>query len=108
MQFGMMNNPRAPILTEIERAARMRFDFIDLTIEAPGAAPESTDWPAVRAALDDQRLRVVAHAAPYLPLNNPSPSCARRRWMSCAAVSTLRTCLTHLSARRTLSAGRSF
>ena len=53
MLFGMMNNPRVPILTEIERAARMRFDFIDLTIEAPGAAPESTDWQTVRTALTD-------------------------------------------------------
>lgn len=87
MRFGMMNNPRAPILTEIERAAGMRFDFLDLTIEAPGAAPESTDWQAVRAALDDQGLGVVAHAAPYLPLNNPSPVVRQ------AALDELRRCL---------------
>lgn len=87
MLFGMMNNPRAPILTEIARAAQMGFDFLELTIEAPGAAPESTDWPAVRAALTDQGLRVVAHAAPYLPLNNPSPVVRQ------AALDELRRCL---------------
>src|SRR5690606_29266141 len=44
MQFGVMNDPRKRLLEEIERIARHGFDFIDLTIEAPGAAPESTDW----------------------------------------------------------------
>lgn len=73
MLFGMMNNPRAPLMTEIERAAKMKFDFLDLTIEEPGAAPDKNDWRKVRAALDEHGLRVVAHAAPYLPLNNPSP-----------------------------------
>ncbi|HQY92254.1 sugar phosphate isomerase/epimerase family protein [Caldilinea sp.] len=87
MLFGMMNNPRVPILTEIERTTKMDFDFIDLTIEAPGAAPESTDWRAVHAALRDQGLRVVAHAAPYLPLNNPSPVVRQ------AALDELRRCL---------------
>jgi sugar phosphate isomerase/epimerase len=87
MLFGMMNNPRAPILTEIERAAAMGFDFLDLTVEAPGAAPESTDWQAVRAALHDHGLRVVVHAAPYLPLNSPSPLVRQ------AALDELRRCI---------------
>jgi len=73
MQFGIMNNPRARLLDEIVRIGRHRFDFIDLTLEAPGAAPESTDWVDVAQALHDQGLRALIHAAPYLPLNNPSP-----------------------------------
>ena len=73
MQFGVMNDPRKRLLEEIERIAHHGFDFIDLTIEAPGAAPETTDWAAVAQALQDHGLRVLAHAAPYLPLNNPSP-----------------------------------
>ena len=36
-------------------------------------APESTDWPAVRSAVAEAGLGIVAHAAPYLPLDNPSP-----------------------------------
>ena len=84
MIFGMMNNPRTPLLSEIARAARLGFDFLDLTLEAPAAAPESTDWTAVRAALIDHNLRVVAHAAPYLPFANPSP------WVRQAALDELR------------------
>jgi len=84
MIFGMMNNPRTPLLSEIARAARLGFDFLDLTIEAPAAAPESTDWSAVHAALIDHNLRVVAHAAPYLPFTNPSP------WVRQAALDELR------------------
>lgn len=73
MLLGVMNRPHANLFKEIERIAHLGFDFIDLTIEAPAAAPEKTDWNAVRAALDESGLQVVAHAAPYLPLDNPSP-----------------------------------
>jgi sugar phosphate isomerase/epimerase len=73
MQLGAMNNPHANVLKEIERIARLGMDFIDLTIEAPGATVEGTDWKAVRQAVADAGLPVVAHAAPYLPIQNPSP-----------------------------------
>lgn len=73
MQLGAMNNPRAHLLKEIDRIAQLGLDFIDLTIEAPGATIEGADWKAVRQAVDDTTLKVVAHAAPYLPIHNPSP-----------------------------------
>ncbi len=103
MLFGMMNNPRAPLMTEIERAARMKFDFLDLTIEEPGAAPDKTDWRKVREALDDHGLRVVAHAAPYLPLNNPSPIVRQaaldelRRTIDIAHIVNAPHCTTHFA-----------
>ena len=65
MIFGMLNNPRTPLLSEIARAARLGFDFLDLTLEAPAAAPESTDWTAVRAAL----TIAVPSTRPWLGLN---------------------------------------
>lgn len=73
MQLGAMNNPRADLLHEIARIAGSGFDFVDLTVEAPGATVEGADWDVVRAALADVGLGVVCHAAPYLPLQNPSP-----------------------------------
>ncbi|HRJ43339.1 MAG: sugar phosphate isomerase/epimerase [Caldilineaceae bacterium] len=73
MQIGAMNNPREPLLDEIHWFAANAFDYIDLTIEAPGAAAESTNWPAVAAVLRDLGLGVVCHTAPYLPIHNPSP-----------------------------------
>ena len=73
MLLGAMNNPRVNIFDEIKRIDEGGFDFIDLTIEAPAAAPETTDWPAVGTAVAETGLGIVAHAAPYLPLDNPSP-----------------------------------
>ena len=73
MQLACMNNPNADLLGEIAWIAANGFPVIDLTLEAPGAALERTDWRAVRRALDDSGLGVVCHSAPYLPIGNPSP-----------------------------------
>ncbi len=73
MQLGAMNNPYTGLFKEIKAIAGMGFDYIDLTIEAPAAAPESTDWKTVRQAVTDAGLGLVCHTAPYLPVNNPSP-----------------------------------
>ncbi len=72
MQLGAMNDPRKDLNKEIRRIADAGFDFLDLTIEAPSAAADTTDWQAVRNALDEVGLQVLVHAAPYLPINNPS------------------------------------
>jgi len=73
MQIGAMNDPQRRLLDEIDWFAANGFDYIDLTIEAPGAAPENTDWRAVAGAIGDAGLGVVCHTAPYLPIDNPSP-----------------------------------
>jgi sugar phosphate isomerase/epimerase len=73
MKLGAMNDPRRPIIDEVRWVAEQGFDFIDLTIEAPGAALESTRWSEVHTALVDNGLAVICHAAPYLPIDNPSP-----------------------------------
>lgn len=74
MQVGAMNNPRLKLLSEIQWIATNGFDFIDLTLEAPGAALENTDWAAVQSATTDTGLQVVCRAAPHLPLDSPSPA----------------------------------
>jgi sugar phosphate isomerase/epimerase len=73
MQLGVMNDPNRPILDEIEWIASNGFDYIDLTLEAPGASLENTQWRSVQSAISGSGIGVVCHAAPYLPLANPSP-----------------------------------
>ena len=87
MQLGVMNNPRKPLLDEIAWIAANGFDYIDLTIEAPAAAIETTDWPTVRQAIEDAGLGVICHAAPYFPIDNPSPAVRQ------AALDELRRCI---------------
>jgi sugar phosphate isomerase/epimerase len=58
-----------------------------LTIEAPGAAPDGHDWSVVKQAIADAGLEVVAHAAPYLPIQNESPLVRQ------AALDELRRCI---------------
>ena len=73
MQLGAMNHPRHDLLKEIDWIGKNGFNFIDLALEAPGAALERTDWKQVKSALSDAGLGVICHAAPYLPLHSPSP-----------------------------------
>lgn len=87
MKIGAMNDPQRNLVSEIDWIGRNGFDFIDLTIEEPGAAPESTDWKLVRQAITDSGLAVVCHAPPYLPIENPSPLVRK------AAMDELRRCI---------------
>ncbi len=72
VQFGAMNDPRAPIVEQATLFATMGFDYLDLTIEEPCASPHTTDWKHVRDCLASLHLGVVAHTGPYLPITNPS------------------------------------
>ena len=68
MQIGAMNHPACDPVGEIDWIGSHGFDFVDLTLEPPAAAPDRLDVAAVRAALDAHNLGVVAHTAYYLPL----------------------------------------
>ncbi|MCX6049483.1 MAG: sugar phosphate isomerase/epimerase [Chloroflexi bacterium] len=87
MQIGIINNPRNKLLEEIQWIAAHNFDFIDLLIAAPGAAPENRDWTTVRAAITDEGLGVICQAPAYLPIDNPSPIVRQ------AALDELRRCV---------------
>ena len=101
MRLGAMNNPRHALLDEISWIADNGFDYIDLTLEAPAAALESTDWRTVRHAIDARGLGVVCHAAPYHPIDNPSPIVRQaaldelRRTIDAAAILGAELCTTH-------------
>ncbi|MEZ4767038.1 MAG: sugar phosphate isomerase/epimerase family protein [Caldilineales bacterium] len=87
MKLGGMTNPQRNVLEEIDAVAADGFDFVDLTLEAPKSEPGQIDVNAVRRALDDHGLGIVCHAAPYLPVDNPSAAVRR------AALDELLRCL---------------
>ena len=64
-----MNNPALPLEQELERIAAAGFDFVDLTLEPPGAWP--VDGAAVERMVRDRGLSVVGHTAYFLPIASP-------------------------------------
>ena len=77
MKIGAMTNPQRDLADELRQMAVEGFDFADITLEAPRAEPGQIDIAATRRLLDDLGLGVICHAAPYLPVHNPS-ALARR------------------------------
>lgn len=74
MELGIANRTTNNLTHEIEWAARHGFAYVDIRVEAPGAALGSTDWESIRKQLEDNNLEAVCRVAGYLPLNNPSPA----------------------------------
>jgi sugar phosphate isomerase/epimerase len=74
MKIGAMNHPSRNVVKEIDWIGQHGFDFVDLTLEPPAAAPDHIDPVAVRAALDRHGLGVVAHTAWFLPFGSPFAS----------------------------------
>ena len=70
MQIGAMNHPARNPLEEIDWFGRHGFDFVDFTLEPPGADPGQIDPQAERAALDRHGLGVVG---PALQPDRPLP-----------------------------------
>jgi sugar phosphate isomerase/epimerase len=71
MLIGAMNNPAGDLLEQIRWMGESGLEFLDLTLEAPGAASWRIDTSAVRNALKQYGLEVVGHTAPYLPIASP-------------------------------------
>jgi sugar phosphate isomerase/epimerase len=66
---GSMNNPAFPLEVELARIAEGGFDFVDLTLEPPGAWP--VDGETVGRLLAEHGLGAVGHTAYYLPIASP-------------------------------------
>lgn len=73
MQIGVMNDPALDPVAEAKWAAKHGFDFLDLTIEGPGAAVERLDVAALKAVLERTGLGIIGHTAWYLPFASPVP-----------------------------------
>jgi len=74
MKIGAMNNPMQNLLRQIQWIGENRFDYVDLTLEPPGALAMEVNVDAVRDLLDKYELDVVGHTAYYLPIASPFPS----------------------------------
>ncbi len=87
MLIGAMNHPEKEVLDEIAWMGDMGIDFIDLTLEPPGAASWEVDVKAIRAKLDACHMGVVGHTAWYLPMASAIED------IRCGAVDELKRCL---------------
>jgi sugar phosphate isomerase/epimerase len=71
MLVGAMNHPARDAVGEIRWISEMGLEFIDLTLEPPGAASWRVNVRDIRRALEDHGLKVVGHTAYYLPMASP-------------------------------------
>jgi sugar phosphate isomerase/epimerase len=71
MLIGAMNDPARNLIDQIQWFGESGFQFLDLTLEPPGAPSWNVDTQSVGDALERHHLQVVGHTAPYLPLASP-------------------------------------
>jgi len=69
MQLGLMNHPVLPVAEEVEAIAGAGFDFVDLTLEPPGAWP--VDAAEIGRLLHELGVVAVGHTSPHLPIASP-------------------------------------
>ncbi len=74
MKIGAMNNPTCNLQKEIQWIGENGFDFVDLTLEPPGALAINVDIDMVRDLMDKYNLDIVGHTAYYLPIASPYQS----------------------------------
>jgi sugar phosphate isomerase/epimerase len=84
MQIGFMNDPRLDACAELRWTVDNGFDFLDLTIEGPGADLDNLDVSEMRAIVEATGVGIVGHTAPYLPFASPI-SRLRQAAVECAA-----------------------
>jgi sugar phosphate isomerase/epimerase len=87
MLIGAMNHPQRNVLDEISWMSDAEMQFIDLTLEPPGAASWEIDSRAVRSKLGKCGMAIVGHTAWYLPMASAIKEIRR------AAVEELKRCL---------------
>ncbi len=69
MKIGIMNNPSKSVYDEAALCGKAGFDFLDLTIEGPGAI--KVDVAKIRQILDSFGLSITGHTDPCLPYTYP-------------------------------------
>ena len=76
MIIGAMNDPKKNVADEISLFGEMGFDYVELTIEAPGAHPEKLlkEKKAVQDALSSYNFGVLAHMPWYFSVAHPYSS----------------------------------
>src|SRR3989344_2474068 len=73
MIIGAMNDPKNPLVQELELFGEMGFDFAEITIEPPGATPEkiAAEKKKVEDALHSYNFGVLCHLPWYFSLAHP-------------------------------------
>jgi len=76
MIIGAMNDPKKNVAEEIALFGEMGFDFFELTVEAPGAAPGKLlkEKGAIQDALSSYNFGVLSHMPWYFSVAHPYPS----------------------------------
>lgn len=69
-----MNNPMGNLLKEIQWIGENNFDYVDLTLEPPGAYALGIDIDAIRNLFERYNLSATGHTAYYLPFASPFQS----------------------------------
>ncbi|MFA6489692.1 MAG: sugar phosphate isomerase/epimerase [Candidatus Micrarchaeia archaeon] len=76
MIIGAMNSPKNDLASEIQLFGEMGFDFVEITVESPGATPEKIqkDRKKVLDALHSYNFGVLAHMPWYFSVAHPYPN----------------------------------
>ncbi|MGQ9525114.1 MAG: sugar phosphate isomerase/epimerase family protein [Armatimonadota bacterium] len=72
MKLGAMNSPARELESEIHWIGQNRFDFIDLTLEAPKALPQDVDPSLIAELCGRYGLEIVGHTSPFMPIGSVS------------------------------------
>lgn len=78
MRVGMMNNPAVEVKGEIEWAGKNGFDFLDLSLEPPGAS--NIRVQQVKKELEEHGLEVIGHTNPSIPFSLPVDRVKKACW----------------------------
>jgi len=70
MKLGAMTNPALELIPQIHWIGKNGFDFVDLALEPPLAAPMDIEKEALVSALRGHHLGVIVHTSPHLPVAN--------------------------------------
>lgn len=70
MQIGAMNHPARDLAAEITWIGEQKFDFIDLTLEAPQSRAERVSVEQIRELTGRYGLAIVGHTSPFLPMGS--------------------------------------
>ncbi len=83
-----MNNPRNSLVDEVRLFGEYGFDYVDLTVEYPGATPERIDavMPELRDALSSYNLGLVGHMPWFLNIIHPYESVRKAVYAECERV----------------------
>jgi len=79
MKYGAMNNPLNSILSEIEIISGMGFDYLELTMDSPGAHYSiiKQDQKEIRKSLESHNMGLVCHLPTFVYIADLTESIRR-------------------------------